>query len=150
MIAILLTLAIDSIKGLNLFDVFQAVLGFIAPPMSVVFLFGVLWKRTTTRAANFALSFGTLFSIGTGIFYLWVFPNKEYDFWPHFLLLSFIIFVILACLTWLVVVLDKNSVSSGEQTMTFDHLPKPDRLVWTVWIALIVVMVGLYVFFNGH
>ena len=70
--------AIDSIKGLNLFDVFQAVLGFIAPPMSVVFLFGVLWKRTTTKAANFALSFGTVFSIGTGIFYLWIFPNEKY------------------------------------------------------------------------
>ena len=79
--AILIALAIDSIKGLNLFDIFQAVLGFLAPPMSVLFLFGVLWKKTTTRAANFTLLFGTLFSLGTGVFYLWVFPDeKEADY----------------------------------------------------------------------
>lgn len=149
-IAIFMTLAIDSIKGLNLFDVFQAVLGFIAPPMSVVFLFGVLWKRTTTKAANFALSFGTVFSIGTGIFYLWVFPKETYDFWPHFLLLSFIIFVILAVLTWLVVVLDKNSKEESRNTMKFVDLPKPGRKVWTLWIILIIVMIGMYIIFNGH
>jgi solute:Na+ symporter, SSS family len=89
-IVILMTLAIESIKKLNLLDVFQAVLGFIAPPMSVVFLFGVLWKRATTKAANFALSFGTIFSMGTGVFYLWVFLNEKYDFLPHIFLLSFI------------------------------------------------------------
>jgi len=149
-IAILMTLAIDSIKGLNLFDVFQAVLGFIAPPMSVVFLFGVLWKRTTTKAANFALSFGTVFSIGTGIFYLWVFPNEQYDFWPHFLLLSFIIFVILALLTWLIVVTDKTSKAQAEKAMSFENLPKPGKKVWALWIALIIVMVSMYIIFNGH
>jgi len=149
-IAILMTLAINSIKGLNLFDVFQAVLGFIAPPMSVVFLFGVLWKRTTTKAANFALSFGTIFSIGTGIFYLWIFPNEEYDIWPHFLLLSFIIFVILSFLTWLIVVTDKNSKAEAAKALRFDHLPKPGKVVWALWIALIIVMVSMYIIFNGH
>ena len=149
-LAVLLTLAIDSIKGLNLFDVFQAVLGFIAPPMSVVFLFGVLWKRTTTRAANFALSFGTIFSIGTGIFYLWVFPKEQYAFWPHFLLLSFYIFVLLAFLTWLVVILDPASRNTDQQGVLFERLPRPDRAVWIMWTALIVVMVGLYLLFNGH
>jgi solute:Na+ symporter, SSS family len=79
-IAIIMTLAIESIKGLNLFDGFQAVLRFIAPHMKVVFLFGVLWKRTTTKAANFALSFGIIFSMGTGVFYLWGFLNEKYDF----------------------------------------------------------------------
>ena len=52
LLSIFITLAIDSIKGLNLFDIFQSVLGFIAPPMSVVFLFGVLWNRTTTRRSE--------------------------------------------------------------------------------------------------
>ena len=147
-IAILLTLAIDSIKGLNLFDVFQAVLGFIAPPMSVVFLFGVFWKRTTTRAANFALFFGTIFSLGTGITYLFIIP--EWAYWPHFLLLSFFIFVILAVLTWLVVVTDKNSKQEQKEAIIFGKLTKPDRKVWIVWIALIVVMIGMYILFNGH
>lgn len=147
-LAILLTLAIDSIKGLNLFDVFQAVLGFIAPPMSVVFLFGVLWKRTTKKAANFALSFGTVFSLGTGIFYLFIFP--EWEVWPHFLLLSFIIFAILSVLTWLIVVFDKNARAESENVLSYDKLPTPGKKVWLLWIALIVVMVSFYIFFNGH
>lgn len=67
LVAIGLTLAINTIKGMNLFDVFQSVLGFLAPPMSVVFLLGVLWKRMTTRAANLILSLGTVISIGVGV-----------------------------------------------------------------------------------
>lgn len=147
-IAIVLTLAINSIKGLQLFDIFQAVLGFLAPPMSVVFLFGVLWKKTTTRAANLILSVGTFFSIGTGILYLWVFPKEQYDFWPHFLLLSFLIFVVLAAFAWLVSIFDQKSVS--QNVLDFGTLPKPGRKVWIAWLALIVVMVSLYIVFNGH
>lgn len=147
-IAIFMTLAIDSIKGLNLFDVFQAILGFIAPPMSVVFLFGVLWKKTTLRAANVVLSAGTIFSIGTGIFYLWVFPAEQYDFWPHFLLLSFIIFVILAIVAVVITLTDKKS--TYQNTLDFGVLPKPSKKVLILWGLLIVTMIGLYIFFNGH
>lgn len=148
-IAIFLTLAIDSIKGLNLFDVFQAVLGFIAPPMSVVFLFGVLWKKTTKRAANFVLSAGTIFSFGTGILYLFVFPSAEYDFWPHFLLLSFFIFVILAAVAFFISYFDRNNVEE-ENSLDFTKLAKPTKNVWIVWIALIIVMISFYILFNGH
>jgi SSS family solute:Na+ symporter len=148
LLAVFLTLAINSIKGLKLFDIFQAVLGFLAPPMSVVFLFGVLWKKTTTRAANLILSAGTVFSIGIGILYLWVFPKEQYDFWPHFLLISFDIFVVLAIVAFLVSYFDKKSVSKN--VLDFGNLPKPERRVWISWIALIIVMVGLYLFFNGH
>ena len=149
-VAILLTLAIDSIKGLKLFDVFQAILGFIAPPMSVVFLFGVLWKRTTTRAANLALIGGTLFSLGTGVLYLWVFPAKEYTFWPHFLLLSFILFVILAVVTFAVSILDSKASQKDQNTLDFGNLPRPTRTVWIAWILLILTMIGFYILFNGH
>jgi len=147
-IAIILTLGINSIRGLKLFDIFQAVLGFLAPPMSVVFLFGVLWKKTTTRAVNLILSAGTVFSIGTGIMYLWVFPKEQYNFWPHFLLLSFYIFVVLSILAFLVSYFDRNSKS--QNVLDFDTLPSPGRKVWIAWIALIIVMVSLYIVFNGH
>lgn len=147
-IAIFLTLAINSIKGLNLFDIFQAVLGFLAPPMSVVFLFGVLWKKTTTRAANFTLSAGTLFSIGTGVFYLWIFPKEQYDFWPHFLLLSFYIFVILSVFAFAISYFDQKS--TDQNTLDFGKLPVPDKKVWIAWAALIIVMIGFYILFNGH
>jgi solute:Na+ symporter, SSS family len=145
-LAIFLALAIDSIKGLNLFDVFQAVLGFLAPPMSVVFLFGVLWKTTTRRAANFTLSIGTLISLGTGVMYLWVFPKDVYDFWPHFLLLSFFIFIALSVLAYLISYFDRKP--EKQNVLDYSKLPKTDRQVRIIWGVLVVVMIALYLIFN--
>ncbi len=148
--AIFCALAINSIKGLKFFDVFQAILGFIAPPMSVVFLFGVLWKKTTTRAVNLALSAGTVFSLGTGIIYLGVLPPEKYGFWPHYLLLSFLIFMIIAVMTFMVTYFDKRAAGKDKNTLDFKNLRGPTRKVWIFWIMLIVTMIGLYIFFNGH
>ena len=146
-ISIAICVAIDSIQGLNLFNVFQSVLGFIAPPMASVFLLGVFWKRATTRAANLALTVGTVFSIGVGILYLWVLPAEVYTFWPHFMLLSFYLFVIL-CAGMGVVSLIQPETKSGK--LDFGVIPRPSRLVVALWIALIIVMIGLYIAFNGH
>jgi len=147
-IAVVLAVGIESIKGLNLFDIFQAILGFIAPPMSVVFLFGVLWKRTTRKAANFTLSVGTLLSLGTGVMYLWILPNEKYDFWPHFLLLSFYIFVVLAILAFLISYFDKKS--DDQNVLDYGELAKPTGKVILLWGALVVVMISFYILFNGH
>ncbi len=146
-VSILICIAIDSIKGLNLFNVFQSVLGFIAPPMSAVFLFGVFWKRATTKAANFALTIGTVFSIGVGILYLWVLPAEEYTFWPHFMMLSFDLFVAICVGMIIVSLFDKNP--QGSQ-LDFGKLEKPSWGVIALWTLLIIVMIGLYIFFNGH
>lgn len=146
-LAVLMALAIDSIKGLNLFDVFQAVLGFIAPPMSVVFLLGVLWKRTTTRAANAVLSIGTFISFGVGIFYLWVFPASEYP-WPHFLLLSFFIFLLLLAMGIVISLTDKNV--QEENLLTAIPRIRPTKQVLLAWALLAVVMISFYIFFDGH
>lgn len=145
LISITITIAIDSIKGLNLFNVFQSVLSFIAPPMTAVFLLGVFWKRCTTRAANFTLTIGTIFCIGVGILYLWVLPAEQYHFWPHFMMLSFWLFVILCICMVIISLTDKKSP-------VYD-IPKPiheqrSRLATVSWIVLAIVMVGLYVFFN--
>lgn len=145
--AILMAIAIDSIKGLNLFDVFQAVLGFIAPPLSVVFLLAVFWKRTTRLAVNFTLSIGSAISLGIGVVYLWILPASEYNFWPHYMLLSFYIFALLFVIAVFISLLDNKPVTAT--IIDKASLPKPTKLVWRVWIALIIVMVSLYIFFNG-
>ena len=149
LLSIFITLGIDSIKGLNLFDVFQSVLGFIAPPMSVVFLFGVLWNKTTTKAANFVLTFGTVISLGTGVLYLWVFPNGTYN-WPHFLLLSFYIFVALSVLAFIITIIDQKGQKDHQALLKIDSAAKPDFQVKFLWILLTIVMIALYIFFNGH
>ena len=144
-LSVLICIAIDSIKGLNLFNIFQSVLGFIAPPMAAVFLFGVFWKRCTTRAANMALTWGTVFSIGTGILYLFVLNGAS--FWPHFMMLSFWIFIIIGVAMVAVSLMDK----SEQQVSYMQKLVEPaSRGVKLAWTLLIIVMIGLYIFFNGH
>lgn len=144
--AVMMAIAIDSIKGLNLFDIFQAILGFIAPPLAVVFLLAVFWKRTTRKAVNFTLSAGSAISLGIGVLYLWVFPDKVYKIWPHYLLLSFFIFALLLFLAVLISLLDRKPVR--EIQIDKSSIPVTSKLVWRVWIALIIIMIGLYIFFS--
>ena len=125
---------------------YTKLLRFLAPPLSVVFLYGVLWKKTTTKAANFTLTIGTIISMGTGVLFLFVFPKDQYDFWPHFLLLSFFIFVALAVMAFLITYFDKNA--GQQKAVDYGELTKPDRQVKWLWGALVVVMFALYVIFN--
>ena len=145
LVSIVITVAVDNIKGMNLFNVFQSVLSFIAPPMAAVFVMGVFWKRCTTLAANITLTFGTIFSIGAGILYLWVIPGATEA--VHFMMLSFYIFVILV-ITMVVVSLANKQATVSTEVVKLSE--KPKRGVIVAWVALAVVMVALYVFFNGH
>ena len=143
-IAIILTVAIDSIKGLNLFNVFQSVLGFIAPPMAAVFVLGIFWRRTTTRAANLALTAGTAFCLIVGVLYLWP-PEWLTIQWSHFMQLSFELFVIL------VVVMVVVSLTDSDKTRY--EIPAPIHERWSklaiaLWTLLAIVMIALYTYFN--
>jgi len=152
LLSVVVALAINSIKGLNLFDVFQSILGFLAPPMSVVFLFGVLWKGTSSKAVNYVLTYGTALSVLIGVLYLWVFPAKAYPVWPHFLLLSFYIFLILSAMLFVVSrYLPDDTERPGAQKMQVQFTRvKASRLVTVSWFVLSIVMIALYIYFNGH
>ncbi|MES2329033.1 MAG: sodium/solute symporter [Bacteroidota bacterium] len=143
-------LAIDNIKGLNLFDIFQSVLGFIAPPLSVVFLLSVFWKRTTRKAVNLILSVGSAFSLGVGVLYLWVFTPDKYHFWPHYLVLSFCIFAILLIVAVITTLLDRNPVTNIHAASDRNDLPPTSKRVKMLWLVLGIIMIGLYLIFNGH
>ena len=145
LVSIVITVAVDGIKGMDLFNVFQSVLSFIAPPMAAVFLMGVFFKRCTTLAANLTLTFGTVFSIGTGILYLWVIPGFAEA--VHFMLLSFYIFVALIVMMFFVSIYDKKA---NEKHVIVAVNEKPSKGVIIAWAALAVVMIALYVFFNGN
>ncbi|MGN6179661.1 MAG: sodium:solute symporter family transporter [Mucilaginibacter sp.] len=146
--AVAVALAIDNIKGLNLFDVFQSVLGFIAPPLAVVFLMTVYWKKTTRLAVNFVLSFGSAFSLGTGVLYLWVFTPDKYHFWPHYLVLSFLIFAVLTISAIVISLLDPKPVRHLTEKLVDAHLFKPTKRVKIAWTLLVIVMICLYILFK--
>lgn len=145
LVSIVITVAVDNIKGMDLFNVFQSVLSFIAPPMAAVFVMGVFWKRCTTLAANVALTFGTVFSIGTGVMYLWVIPGATET--VHFMMLSFYIFCVLI-LTMVVVSLCGKQ--ERKESLIRKNDIRPARSVVIGWVLLSVVMVALYMFFNGY
>ncbi|MDE6692440.1 MAG: Na+/glucose cotransporter, partial [Muribaculaceae bacterium] len=145
LVSILITIAVDNIKGMDLFNVFQSVLSFIAPPMAAVFVMGVFWKRCTTRAANIVLTFGTLFSIGCGVLYLWVIPHASDH--VHFMMLSFLIFVVLIIGMVIISLFGKSDGERAPMKVLRAEMSAGGRLAW---ISLAVIMIGLYVFFNGH
>jgi SSS family solute:Na+ symporter len=147
--AVLMAIAIDNIKGQNLFNIFQAVLGFLAPSLSVVFLLSVFWKRTTKRAVNSILSFGSAFSLGVGVLYLWVLPADEYPQWPHFLLLSFYIFAVLFVAAIIISFADTKS-QTNVQVIEAKDMPVTTRRVKILFALLGLVILSLYFIFNGH
>jgi solute:Na+ symporter, SSS family len=107
----------------------------------------VFWKRTTRKAVNFTLSIGSAMSLGIGVVYLWVFPAKEYPVWPHYMLLSFLIFAMLFMIAVIISLLDRQPITA--HIIDKSTIAEPTKLVWKVWAALIIVMVCLYIFFNG-
>lgn len=148
-IAVLIAIAIDQIKGLNLFDVFQSILGFIAPPLTAVFLLAVLWKRTNKAAINTILSVGSLLSLGVGVLYLWVFPKDLYDFWPHYLMLSFYLFVLLMLIGIMLSLIVKPSAQELAYAQQESlQLEKPAKPVKIAWLLLFICMIILYIYFS--
>ena len=145
--AILMAVAIDNIKGQNLFNIFQAVLGFLAPSLAVVFLLSVFWKRTTKKAVNGILSWGSAFSLLVGVLYLWVFPADEYKAWPHFMLLSFYIFAVLFATAVLISITDRNPQTNF---VSETNVPKTSKRVKILFGLLGIVILALYIIFNGH
>ena len=147
--SIFLALLVASTKGMDLFSLFQAILGFLAPPITAIFIVGVIWKKATSQAANVILSAGTFISLGIGVCFLTHFPSAE--FWPHFLFLSFLICAGLCLIMIIVSILTR----SEDQTAviptlreTYRSQGKTASSVKWLWGSLIAVMILLYIIFN--
>jgi len=148
-LAVLIALGISAIKGMDLFSKLQAILGFLAPPMTTVFLVGVLWRRATATAANVVMTFGSLACITVGVCYMAEFPSKA--FWPHFMFLSFLLCLAL-CLLMVAVSLARPEKGDNANALTLggsalDRERTAASVKW-FWALLVLVTIGLYIFFN--
>jgi SSS family solute:Na+ symporter len=142
-------LLVDKFVDQELFAMIQSVIGFIAPPVSAVFIVGVLWRRATSTAAVLALVLGFIVSISVGICSLTDYPNKE--FWPHFLLLSFYLFAGICVFMIVVSLLTREAPDvEGLPTLRSANATQKSgqRLVWMLWGILAVCMGLLYWVFN--
>jgi solute:Na+ symporter, SSS family len=136
--------------GKDLFNLFQSIIGFFAPPMAAVFLIGILWKRATATAAIWGLAGGSFVSLSVGLCYVTDWPRKA--FWPHYLLVSFYLFAGI-CLLMVLVSLVTNKSRNEEDLPTlretYSRQGGQGRLVWILWSILAVIMLGLYVLFEA-
>ncbi|SDE84330.1 solute:Na+ symporter, SSS family [Dyadobacter soli] len=148
-IAMLMSILLSTVdKGL--FDLSQAVGTYLAPPLTTVFLMGVIWKKATSRAANLTLYLGSPLCICIGTMQLTDFPHKA--FWPHFMLLTFLLTAFLMIFMAVISLLfpERQSASSlPTLAETYASQPHYDRSkVWVGWACIAVVMGCLYFLFG--
>jgi SSS family solute:Na+ symporter len=146
LLGILCAIALGQVR-MNLFELGQSMISFLAPSMAAVFLVGVLWRRATSAAALSVLIAGNIVSIAIGVCYLSKWPV---DFsHTHFLLLSFYLFVTM-CLVMFVVSMftppQKQKLPSLAET--YRQLGAQNRMAWLLWALIAICMAGMYLFFN--
>lgn len=145
-LAVLLAMLFSK-SGRGFFDLSQGLVSILAPPLSVVFLVGIIWKRVNSLAAEVVLYGGGFVCLIIGACYVLNYPYK--GFWPHFLLLSFYIFagliVVIFGLTWL-----SGKESSGVSSIleTGIKTDSRSRYVWIRWGLLAIVMGIIYLIFR--
>ncbi len=135
--------------GKNLFDTLQSAIAFFAPPISTVFVLGVLWKRATPTAALLTLTLGSVLSLTLGLLQLNDYPRA--GFWPHYMLLAFYVFAGLVVFMVVVSLLTRPRPEFSLPTLLETYRRSPSRRVagvWWWWGGVGTVMLALYLLFN--
>ncbi|MNE07529.1 Sodium/glucose cotransporter [compost metagenome] len=138
-----------SYSGKGFFDLTQGLVSILAPPLAVVFLWGVIWRGINGTAAEVVLYGGGLICLILGVCHVLNYPYR--GFWPHFLMLSFYIFLALSLIIVLVSFLTKSNVNSELPTLFDGSNAKESgqsRSVWLTWAGLAFVMIMIYIYFN--
>jgi SSS family solute:Na+ symporter len=133
----------------NLFALTQGVASYLSPPLTTVFLLGVLWKRATTRAAELTLIGGGAICIILGLLYVLKFPSE--DFYPHFMLFTFYLFVVFMIFMIVVSLLttdkENRSLPSLKETYAMSGEVRTKN-IWVLWGGIAVIMISIYIIFN--
>jgi SSS family solute:Na+ symporter len=137
-----------SYSGKDFFELSQGLVSILAPPLSVVFLAGIIWKRVNNISAEIVLYGGGLLCLVLGACHVLNYPFKGY--WPHFLMLSFYIFVGLSLVIIVSTVLTKPTANPVIPSLleSKNEVVANSRTIWLVWLGLAAVMVLIYLIFN--
>ncbi len=148
-LAVLLALGLGSFRDINLFTLLQTIIAYLAPAIAAVFIVGVLWRRANATAALIVLVFGNILCVGVGIANLTKWPHE--DFWPHFMLTSFYLFVLFV-VAMVVISLATAPPPPDKRlpTLRESHAAGTGTRgsVWAVWAILAVIMFGIYFLFS--
>jgi SSS family solute:Na+ symporter len=148
--------------GKDLFSLFQAIIGYVAPPIAAVFLMAVLWRRATGGAAFLTLAGGSALCLTVGALDFYnkpllvkgfnaVLPLKLAEP-PHFLYLSFGLFVL--CLAAMFVISLVTRAGPGEESLpslgaAYKKTGARMRGLLAGWAILAMIMAGLYAGFES-
>ncbi|MGF7232777.1 sodium:solute symporter family transporter [Arachidicoccus sp.] len=146
-LAVLIAL-LFSHSGKGFFELTQGLLSILAPPLSVVFLAGIMWKRVSSLAAEVVLYGGGLVCLIIGACFVLNFPYE--GFWPHFLMLSFYIFAGLSIVIVIISLFTKAKSNTAlpslvETNKKFGHNA---RSVWIRWALVALLMGIIYLIFK--
>lgn len=135
-----------SVSGKGFFELTQGLVSILAPPLSVVFLAGIFWKRVNRVAVETVLYGGGFICLLAGVCHVLNFPH--HGFWPHFLLLSVYLFLGLAVL--MVIVTFVSSQPAAPLPIVAGEQPEvgPAWPTWIRWMLLASVMGVIYTIFQ--
>jgi solute:Na+ symporter, SSS family len=141
---------LDKVQGFNLFEKVNSIFSFLSPSLVAVFIWGVFWRKISSRAAFYTLIIGNIPTILVSIGYLSQYPSKA--FYPNFFLISFYLFVglsvLLIGLSYLLPDTDEQERPIFEWKSYYQHAQYLSPSLRWGWGILSVIMVGLYVYFS--
>lgn len=146
--AALLIAILFSYSGKGFFELIQGLVSILAPPLSVVFLAGAVWKRANSTAAEWVLYGGGLLCLVIGACYVLNFPREH--FWPGFLMLSFYLFVALSFAMVAISLLTtaNTGVAFPSISEAYNRYATRSRRIWVVWGILGITMILIYAYFE--
>jgi SSS family solute:Na+ symporter len=157
--AVGIAMYMNQAKDTNLFNLFQSIIGFLAPPVAAVFLIGLFWNRATSKAAIWTLAAGFLISITAGMLNLMKVTEitllgktiLTFKVWPHFLMMSFYMFIGNCLFMIIMSLLTKNAPDEAHFPPLKTAYKEGNSIGlpgWILWGLLIAIMVTLYIIFN--
>lgn len=133
----------------GIFIAINQLIAAVAPPLTALFLMGVLWKRTTAKAAEWTLWFGSPVCVALGIAQGLGWPENFWPQWLNFMFLAFlmligmILFMVLVSLLTEPVRSEKNLPSLAEINRR-----GTGKNAYFLAGLLTLVMIGLYIVFS--
>jgi len=172
-VMVLVALAwIPVVKGAHgLYEYLQAVQGYLAPPIFVVFFFGVFWKRLNARGCLWAMIIGFvlglfrmavdtpvtlgLFGPGNGFpdgSFLWIINNINFQYFS--ILITLVSAVVMVVVSYLTPAPDYVKIKGLTYGTATDEDRARTRAGWSrreVFASLVVLafILGAYLYFRG-
>jgi SSS family solute:Na+ symporter len=166
---IIAMLWIPIVKGANdLYNYLQAVQGYLAPPIFVVFFFGVFWKRLNAKGCFWAMIIGFLVGIFRMVVdtpvtmktipqyregsFLWIVNNINFQYFS--ILITIISAIVMVVVSYATAAPDYGKIKSLTFATTTAEDRAKTRSSWSgkevaASIFVLVCIIGAYLYFTG-